>query len=210
MYDESEAGKLPSPDADEAELDAKLAGLFQGLRDDLLSFVDRLLRRKPPRLRVRFNPSDVIQESYPVLKRQFRNYLATQRVDAPVWVRRVVINQFKNQCRKHNAKRRSIGKETFLSEDGWGQVPLREAGQSSAPDQQASREESRQRMRFLLHRLPRRYRIVIYLRIFRKMPNQQVARLFGISDSGATNLLVRAQRRLGKAMMESEGPESTP
>jgi RNA polymerase sigma-70 factor (ECF subfamily) len=161
-----------------------------------------LVNRQRPRLlrlacRLMGNAAEgeeVLQEG---LLRAYRS-LATFRAegDFAAWVRSIVINEALHRLRRRRLQRRLedfIGRFSPLHPFGWQQL-------QSQPQQEAERNEQRQKLYQLVDQLPERQRVAVSLRYFEDLSVEEIARITGTGPGTVKTHLVRALHKLRKKL----------
>ncbi len=205
----AEAHALQAAQAGDAE---PLGLVLEGYRDRLR----RMLQlRLAPVLMGRVAVSDVLQEAYIEATRRLPGYLDEQ-ASAPrenrqgmplyLWVRYLAGQQLARAYRFHlGTMARDAGRDQAMVIGG---VPgassvhlaaaLAESGVS--PSGAASSKEVREILADALESLDETDREILMLRHFEQMPNKDIARLLGLSESGASLRHLRAMDRMQAAL----------
>lgn len=166
-----------------------------------------LAHRIDPRLKVRVDLSDILQEAYIEAFKRVEHFLANREQSFYIWLRQITLQRLIDVHRQHvHAEKRSLRSE----------VPLRHAGHRSAdshswaiqivskqvsPSQVAIHHEMVARVERTLECLDPMDREVLVLRHFEELRNGEVAEVLGVSAAAASNRYVRALKRLREALV---------
>jgi RNA polymerase sigma-70 factor (ECF subfamily) len=173
-----------------------LGQVLEGYREYL-----RLLARARvgQEMRVRLDPSDLVQETLLEAQRDFPQFLGGSEAELAVWLRRILARNLADQLKYHQSQKRDVGREQPLD-------PLIEqahealAAPLSSPSKQASRREQAVVMASAMAQLPQDYREVITLRYVEGRSFDEVAAQMGRSAGAVRMLWMRALERLGELM----------
>lgn len=201
---------------------ARIATGDSDARTDLLSRHRQRLRqlvdlRMDPRLRSRFDGSDVIQEALVIANARLESFAQQQIEDAKQdgislsfypWLRGIVMDKLLNLRERHLADKRNVGRETRQRDDvPDGSVATlvdRLAGDVLSPSQQATREEDCLIVREALERLQHRDREVLELRYLEHLRVAEVGAVLGITPAAVRTRHFRAIQRLHAALKSSQ------
>jgi RNA polymerase sigma-70 factor (ECF subfamily) len=156
-------------------------------------------------LRVRLDPSDLVQETLLEAQRDFRQFLGRSDSELATWLRRILARNLADQAKRHQSQRRDVAREQPLD-------PLIErahealAAGLSTPSAQAVRREQAVVVANALGALPPDYREVIVLRHLEGQSFEQVAATMGRTSGAVRMLWMRALERLGKLVEQPHGP----
>ena len=185
-----------------------LAALFQTYRDRLERLVKLYM---DPRLTVRVDPADVLQETYLDAARQVDRYIANPAAAFYIWIRGLAINRLHNLHRTHlEADMRSLRRQVRLPANS--SVALAKSLLSPGPSPSAvfAKQELQKTIQQVIAGLPPDDRDVILMRHFEGLSNNEIAQAIGISASGATMRYGRALERLKNSLQLSITGESRP
>jgi len=173
--------------------------LFELYRERLKREIARELAADP-RLRARFDASDVVQEVFRDALRQVGGYVAGgSRVGFFAWLRGLAHERRLKFLRDHlDAQCRSVRRQQALLDDS-RQHPT---APSDSPAGAAAVAEERESLRAALDRLRPEDREVIRLRVTEGRTNREAAGLLGLSPEAVAKRLERALRRLRQAAGE--------
>ncbi|QEH32999.1 RNA polymerase sigma factor [Aquisphaera giovannonii] len=185
-----------------------LAELFERHRRRLRHMVQL---RLDPRLRGRVDASDVLQEAYLDLVRQFPAY--REKADLPpfLWLRLLTGRRLLRVHRRHlGAAIRDAGREVSIhggAAPGADSGSLAEhlVGRLTTASRAFDREERRRLLQRALDSLDPLDREVLALRHFEGLTNGEAAAVLGLSKTAACNRYVRALARLQEATRDVPG-----
>ena len=124
--------------------------------------------RIDPRLSIRVDPSDVVQEALAEATRKLPNYLRNRPVPFYPWLRQIAWERLVHLHSQHvGAQKRSVTREDrgdFLPDESAMQLVDRLVTGGTNPSRRVAREEMRERVRQALQHLPPHYREVVILR----------------------------------------------
>jgi len=161
------------------------------------------------RLRARFSPSDVVQETFFEAHRDFHQFRGADGRAFLAWVRQILVNNLARLVEKHLiAARRDVRREVSMTEIGAGvgqsaaRIETLLADHCGSPSSQADRNENLMILADELAELPPDYREVVVLRHLKGLPFQDVAQRMERSGGAVRMLWLRAietlRRRLKK------------
>jgi RNA polymerase sigma-70 factor (ECF subfamily) len=205
----------PAPDSEETRVLLRQAGagdstaferLFTRYRAELLRVVEL---RLDGRLRPRFDPSDVVQETQLEAFRRLDDFLTRRPMPFRLWLRRTAYERLLKIHRAHeDAGRRAVGREVSLPDHSSLLLAQQLAAPGSTPSQHLSREERSRRVREAVAQLPDADREVLLMRHFEGLSNQEVSCLLDITPAAASQRHGRALLRLRKLLLDSGLAES--
>jgi RNA polymerase sigma-70 factor (ECF subfamily) len=165
------------------------------------------------RLRAKFDPSDVVQQTLLEATRDLPQFRGTTRAELMAWLRQVLARVLGHEVRRFagTGKRdvaREVSLEARLAESSrrLGEVL---AASATSPSARLGRDEMTLRLAGALERLPEDYRAVLVLRHLEGLPHDEVARRLGRSPGAARMLWTRALARLRREV-EGEDPGEPP
>ncbi len=186
-----------------------------GARAELLTrHRARLLRvvaaRMDRRLRVRLDPSDVVQEALVQAHQRLPAYLRDRPLPFFPWLRQLVCNRLVDLYREHvRARRRSVLREEdrLPALTGDSAVALAEAlaASQTSPSGQAHRRELREALLATLSRLAEKDQEVLVLRYLEGLSTEEMAAVLGISAGAVKVRHFRALKRVRELMATGEG-----
>ncbi len=197
----------PRPDSeDTCRLLDRAAGGDMGAVNDLLAhhraglraFVDIHL---DPAIRVRVDPSDVVQQAQADLARDLPTYLSGRPVPFHLWARKAAYDRLRNARRDHRAAKRDIAREAAAPD--WSSVLLaREVlDPGPSPSEAVVRQERVAGVAEAIECLANDDREVLLMRHVDDLPYDEIGLLLGIDPAAARKrygrALVRLERLLG-------------
>jgi RNA polymerase sigma-70 factor (ECF subfamily) len=175
-----------------------LGRVLEGYRDYL-----RLLARSRvgQELRVRLDPSDLVQETLLEAQRDFRQFAGGSEAELAVWLRRILARNLADQLKYHQSQKRDINREQSL-EALVDQAHEALAAPLSTPSKVASHREQAVVLASALAGLPQDYREVVTLRHLEGRSFEEIAAHMNRSSGAVRMLWMRALERLGELMEE--------
>ena len=162
--------------------------------------------RLDPRLRRRFDSSDVIQEAFVDVTRRFEEYRASPKMSFFLWVRLLTTQKLMEFHRRHlGAEMRDVRREVAArSYPEASSISLARAivDQGSSPSQALVRKEREERLREALEKVKEVDREILMLRHFERLSNDECAEILGLSSSGTYVRHWRAAKRLREILCE--------
>jgi RNA polymerase sigma-70 factor (ECF subfamily) len=159
-------------------------------------------------LRLRVDPSDLVQETLLEAYRDFPNFAGKTEKVLMAWLRRIMARNLTDQIRRQRAKgcdwRRQESLEALLDRSST-EVQEALAGSISTPSVHASRRERAVLLADALARLPPEYREVIQLRNLQRLPFEIIAERMNRSSGAVRMLWARALEKLNH-LMQFPGP----
>jgi RNA polymerase sigma-70 factor (ECF subfamily) len=173
-----------------------LGQVLDGYRDYL-----RLLARGRvgPELRVRLDPSDLVQETLLEAQRDFRQFAGTSEGELTAWLRRILARNLADQLKHHQSQKRDVGRQQPL-DALIEQTHEALAAPLSTPSQHAARREQAVLMASAMAKLPPDYQQVIVLRHLEGKSFEEVAAAMNRSLGASRMLWLRAIERLGQLL----------
>jgi RNA polymerase sigma-70 factor (ECF subfamily) len=198
------------PPPDVLALLARARGGDAAARGRLLDLYRNYLRllartRIDAELRVRLDPSDLVQETLLEAHRDFERFTGTSEGELLAWLRRILVRNLMDEAKRFKTGKRAAGRQPSLEEllDRSSQAFERVlAVNTSTPSAQAARREQAVILADALARLPADYREVIILRNLEQLPFEEIARRLGRSSSAARMLWARALEKLSRLCEE--------
>ncbi len=162
--------------------------------------------RMDPRLRVRTDLSDVLQEAYIEAYHRLDHYAKRPDLSFYLWLRQVTMQRMIDLHRRHLlATKRDVRQEVPLLSEGYNATTSAAIARHFidaivSPSQLAVRQEMLAQLESTLESMEDMDREVLALRHFEELGNGEVAELLGISEGAASNRYVRALSRLRKLL----------
>jgi RNA polymerase sigma-70 factor, ECF subfamily len=154
-------------------------------------------------LRVRLDPSDLVQETLLEAHRDFRQFHGGSEAELAGWLRRILARNLADQLKYHQSQKRDVGREQPL-EALIERAHEALAAPLSSPSKHASSREQAVVMANALARLPEDYREVIVLRHLEGRRFEEIATHMGRSAGALRMLWMRALERLGEMMEQGD------
>ncbi len=160
-----------------------------------------------PRLRRRFDESDLVQEALLHAHQNLPGFRGTTEAELVKWLEQILARVATDAVRRERAHKRDVALEQNFG-DAFDQSSARlerclSADQSS-PSQRAARHEEFLRLVGAVDRLPEAERDVIIQRHLMELPVEQIAANLGRTEKAIAGLLFRAQQRLRGLLGPSE------
>lgn len=160
--------------------------LLEQHRDQLRGIAqDRL----PHRLHAKFSASDIVQQTYLDVHRQFPTFKGRSRPSWIAWLRTSLLNHLRDEVRRFRSRRRQTQREVPIVGDS--ELP-RALFDSLSPSRDAAVREEQQQLWQAIDRLPERYREVILLRHQQNLSFDEIGKRLGRSENAARKLWVRS------------------
>jgi RNA polymerase sigma-70 factor (ECF subfamily) len=198
-----------TPDSAEAQplLERVRAGDRTALDQLLVQHRPYLLRlvelRLDPKLRPRFDPSDVVQEAQAEAVRRLDTYLAGSPMPFRLWLRQLAHDRLLMARRHHlTAARRAVDREVPLPDVSSAILARQLLAPGSTPSQKLGRQELADRVREAVARLSAGDREVLVMRSFEGLSFEEVGYLLGVDPPAARKRHGRALIRLHAILAE--------
>ncbi len=150
-------------------------------------------------LRVRLDPSDLVQETFLKAHRDFGQFVGTTEAELVAWLRQILVRGLADQVKRHQARgrdyRRQESLEAMLERSSIEAHEALARGPSSTGSR-ARRREQAVLLADALATLPADYREVIVLRHLERLKFDEVAARMGRSSGAVRMLWTRALERL--------------
>lgn len=175
---------------------------FEQLFARYRSYLCRVVElRIDARLRLRFDPSDVVQDAQLEAFRRLADYLQRQPMPFRLWLHRTVSERLSRLRRDHiETARRSVEREVGLSDESaltlFGGLGVG----GSTPSHRVGREELARRVRLAMTRLSEADQEILLMRTFDELSFEEVACLLGIEPATARKRYGRALVRMQQAL----------
>lgn len=150
-------------------------------------------------LRVRLDPSDLVQETLLEAQRDFSQFGGSCEGELTAWLRRILVRNLADQLKHHHSLKRDFQREEPL-EALVEQANAALAAPLSTPSAQVSRREQAVVLAQAMAQLPPDYREVISLRYLEGQSFDLIAATMGRSSGAVRMLWTRALERLGGLM----------
>lgn len=177
--------------------DVTARGLLLELYRDYLHVMGRTLIGQG--LRARFDPSDIVQETFLKAHREFGQFLGDGEPELVAWLRRILVRTLIDQSRHHRSQSRHHGRQESLEQASVGtRRVLADAGRS--PSAIAMAHEQSVLIAEAIEHLPEDYREVFILRNVEQVPIEEIAVRMGRSTNAVRKLWTRAMLTLRQAL----------
>lgn len=165
--------------------------------------------RLDPKLRMRVDPSDVVQETHLEAFRRLSGYLEKRPMPFRLWLRQIAHDRTLKAWRHHlGTASRSAAREVPLPERSSLLLAQQLFAGSSTPSQRLDRREVAQRLRQAIAQLPQTDREVILMRHFEGLSNPEVGCLLGMDPGAVSKRHGRAMLRLHRILFAGGMTES--
>jgi RNA polymerase sigma-70 factor (ECF subfamily) len=167
----------------------------------------RLLARQlrlNPRLRSRFDDSDVVGETLVKACREGNQFRGVTEAEFMKWLSEILHNTFRDMVRRELAGKRDPGLEAPLQAIQESSVRIESylAAADSSPDERAERKELLLRIADAVDRLPADQRDVVIQRDFLDSPVAEIAAQTGRTEKSVAGLLLRGRRKLRELLAD--------
>lgn len=184
--------------------------LFERHRDKLRRMVEIRLE---PRLRKRFAPSDVVQDSLAAGLRKWKEYLRDRPLPFYAWLRQLTAERLATLRRQHvGSLRRSINREQPdhfpMSDESLSPLVQKLASRNPSPGERVQSEEIRTRVRHALEALAELDREVIVLRHLEQLSVLETAQILQVAEGTVKSRHYRALKRLKALLGDLAGDAS--
>jgi RNA polymerase sigma-70 factor (ECF subfamily) len=179
--------------------------LLERHRDYVRRFVEL---RLDPHLRVRVDPSDVVQEAQIEAVRRLDGYLDEAPMPFRLWLRQIAQDRLLMLGRHHRgAQRRAVTREIAWPDESSLAFAQQLLASAPSPSARLAASELAHRVQQAVAQLPEADREIVLLRNFEGLSNQEVAHLLGIQPAAASQRYGRALLRLRKLLDEVSSEE---
>jgi RNA polymerase sigma-70 factor (ECF subfamily) len=156
-----------------------------------------------PRLRRRFDSSDLVQEAFLKAHLHREKFEGVTEAQFVKWLKRIVENVVRDKCREHKAVKRDVRREQDLqqvvSESSVRLEKIVAIGQAP-PGQRLEQHERELRLAAALEQLPEDQRDAIILRHLHDLSLEQAAEQMNRSEKAVSHLVYRGRRTLRKIL----------
>jgi RNA polymerase sigma-70 factor (ECF subfamily) len=171
---------------------------------DLLCVLARQIQMDP-RLRRRFDASDLVQETLLKATQNLEQFRGGTEAELVKWLQGIMQNALADATRKARAQKRDVAQEEAIAvvvNDSSARLQNWLVAPDSSPSQRAQREEQLLRVAAALARLPEDQRDVVILRDSLDTPVRAIAEQLGRSEKAIAGLLLRGRRKLRELLQE--------
>lgn len=159
--------------------------------------------RIDPRLKCKFDASDVVQETFLDAHRDFQSFKGDTEAELVAWLRKILVRNIVDQVKMEGAKKRDFRREQSLErqlECASTNLMNSLGGSVSTPSRQLVRREQSVLLANALASLSDECRDVIMFRNVYQMQFQEIGEKLGKSSGAVRMIWLRALERLGKLM----------
>jgi len=152
-------------------------------------------------LRLRVDPSDIIQETSMAVCRRIGEFLVQPPSSFRVWLRSQALERMVDARRHHFAMKRTVKREDRMADESSLSIAQRLL---AGPSQILRKKEQAEQVRNIISKMPETDREILLLRYTEELTNQQAAEVLGIEPAAARKRLGRAMRRLVEMLDEND------
>lgn len=167
--------------------------------EDWRSYLAILARtRVAPRLRGKFDASDVVQQTMLEAHQDRHKFRGTSDAEFAVWLRQILAHNLANMIRDFDREKRDVRRERSF-EDQFEKTDSRLdwlAAAQSSPSQKADRRDQVLRLASAMMELPAEQRLAIESRYLDGWPLKQIATNMNRSSAAVAGLLHRGLEKL--------------
>ena len=160
-----------------------------------------------PRLRVKEDPSDIVQQSLLEAHRDLASYRGQTEAELVAWLRTILARNLANAGRHYRTQKRDLRREQILAkhlEQSSVQLENFLACDHSSPSQRAVHNEQIQQLAAGLALLLDDEKTAIMLKHFQGWSLSQISEHLGRSNDAVAGLLKRGLKKLRSHMQDSE------
>ena len=167
----------------------------------------RLLARLhlDPRLRVKLDPSDVVQEALLKAHENRTQFKGQSHAEMAAWLRSILASTLAEALRRFGRQQRDVAREQSLEaavEESSARLESWLADERSAPDARIQREEELLKLAEALAQLPEDQRSALEMRHLQGYTVAVIAEQLGRTAASVTGLLRRGLKKLRELMAE--------
>jgi RNA polymerase sigma-70 factor (ECF subfamily) len=171
---------------------------------DLLGMLARQIQLDP-RLRRRFDASDLVQETLLKATQNLEQFHGGTEAELVKWLQEILQNAFTDVVRRARAQKRDVAQEQAFAaavNDSSARLQNWLVAPDSSPSQRAQREEQLLHLAAALAQLPEDQRDVVILRDSLDTPIRAIAEQLGRTEKAVAGLLLRGRRKLRDLLQE--------
>jgi len=160
-----------------------------------------------PRLRGKFGWSDIIQNTLIEASQTLERIEAMDSEHQKRWLRRMLLNNLKDEIDRWITQGRNVGREQSLEEAAErSSCRLRDSltAEESTPSEKLIKQEERLRVLEALARLPERQREAVILKEYHDWKLAEIAEYLGCTTNAAAGLHARGLANLGELLADLE------
>ena len=155
-------------------------------------------------LRVRVDPSDIVQEAYLEAVRRVGDYASDPKLPFRLWMRQIAIDRLTMAYRRHiGAEKRSLRREFALPEHSSMSIARQLVAGIASPSVHVARHEIVRQVRGAVARLEDDDREIVLLQAFEGLTSTESGQVLGIQPAAARKRFGRALLRLRTLLIES-------
>jgi RNA polymerase sigma-70 factor, ECF subfamily len=158
-----------------------------------------------PRLRDKFDPSDIVQETMFEAVRDWDRCCASSEEERLAWLRRMLANNLLDGVKRFRAEKRDVGRERSLDasvQATLGRLGEMLAGDVSTPSCRAMREERDVQIASAVAALPDSQREAVILQRWHGWSLAEIGERLGKTPEAVAGLIFRAQRALHQTLAD--------
>jgi RNA polymerase sigma-70 factor, ECF subfamily len=156
-----------------------------------------------PALRVKLEPSDLVQETFLKAHRDFADFEGRGERELVAWLRRTLARTLADQVKHHRRKGRDLHRQESLDhllQRSEATIQHALASRGMSPSEGASRREQAVLLADAVAQLPPDYREVFILRTLEHIPFEEIATHMGRSVGAVRMLWARALEKLTRSL----------
>ena len=174
--------------------------IFERHRQSLHKLIEFRLE---PKLSLRIDASDVVQETHVEALRRLPDYLDRQPMPFRLWLRKIAIERLLNLRRKHmESARKSVRREVRLPDRSSIELARGLVASGVSPSTHVEKREQVRRVRRALDQFPSDDREVLLIRYVEGFSNKEAAYLLEISPDAPSKRHGRALLRIQKLLVD--------
>ncbi|MFO0964594.1 MAG: sigma-70 family RNA polymerase sigma factor [Gemmataceae bacterium] len=178
-----------------------LEQLLARFQPDLVAFVEC---RLDPRVRARFNGSDVVQEAQLQVVRRMDDFLKRRPMPFHLWVRKTAYQRLLNLQRDHRRRaKRSVEREVVLPATTSSRLARPLLCKQPSPSAHVAAREQAERIGQAVTRLAESDREILLMRHVEELPYEEIGCLLDIEPAAARQRYGRALIRLQRVLNDS-------
>lgn len=185
---------MTAPDSSSSVLDFALLGqLFEDYRPRLLAM---LRRRIDPRLAVRVDPEEVLNDAFLDARRRWPRFRADPAASEYAWLYGIVRDRLIETYRRESRGRRDLHRDLPWPEESSALMGLQLVHSGTSPSEAVVRGELNERLHQAIALLKETDREVLAMRTFEQMTFGEIGQVLDITEVAVTLRYVRAVKRL--------------
>ena len=175
-----------------------LEQLLARFQPDLLAFIEH---RVDPKVRARFNGSDVVQEAQLEVVRRMDDFLKRRPMPFHLWVRKTAYQRLLNLQRDHRRRaRRSVDREVILPAASSSMLARPLLSREPSPSARLAAREDAERIGQAVAKLAETDREILVMRHVEELPYEEIGCLLDIEPATARQRYGRALIRLQRVL----------